>query len=151
MIAKEIAVPVTAADFEEGDRVWYVDPKKHIKMFASVMGSPERRLMLLRDDGLMIAPVDNPDPKAIYLIEIAGLNKCLDVSKLEPGMKLSKRISSIDGFVVRVYAIVDEAIPAEKVVLRFHDTGKGEQKKDFTNEPDGDTIEYQMAGWEVEE
>lgn len=150
MTAQEVSVPSTVDDFEEGDRVWFIHPKKNVKMLATVLKHPTSRFILRRDDGLLFSAVEDPaDPD--FPIKIAMLNKLLNTNSLNPGMKLSIKAPSKDGFVVRFYAIIERVRPGKEVVLCAPDRSRSNYRRVFVEGAKGETLEYQMAGWEIEE
>lgn len=150
MIAKELSVPNTVEDFEEGDRVWFMHPKRKIKMLATVLKDPAKRFLINMDEGVIISVDEDPNATGSP-IKVFMLSKVLDVDSLSPGMRVSKKIASKDGFVIRFHAVVERVWPGREVVLRAPNPSANNYRQVFTNSSIGDTLEYQLAGWEVEE
>lgn len=153
MNTQEVSVPTTVDDFEAGDRVWYVHPKKNIKMLATVMSNPEKRFIIVGDeDGLMMAVLPGPIPQnSTFRVSLSGLNKVMDVTSLTPGMKVSKKLPTTGGLVFRFPAIIDSVEPGKRIVLSYHYQTGNDCIEEFLEGTDGKTLEYQLAGWEVEE
>lgn len=148
---QEVSVPNTAEDFEIGDRVWFMHPGKKVKMLATIVSHPVGRLFLRRDDGLLFsAAEDSTDSDTV--IKVFMLGKILDVESLKAGMNVSKKVASKDGFIIRFHAVVERVRPGREVVLRAPDPSKNSYRQVVTHHNVGlDTLEYQLAGWEIEE
>lgn len=150
MNSSEVSVPNTVEDFEEGDRVWFMHPKRKVKMLGTVMKDPAKRFLVNIDEGVIISVDENPDDQDSP-IKVFMLSKVLDVNSLGPGMRVSKKITSKDGFVIRFHAIVERVWPGREVVLAAPNRSADNYRQVFTNDSMGDTLEYQLAGWEIEE
>lgn len=150
LTTREVVVPNMVDDFEEDDRVWFIHPKKKVKMLATVMKDPVKRFLVNTDDGVILSvtadPADKDSPIKVYM-----LSKVLDLNSLTPDMRLSKKVASKDGFVIRFPAVVERVRPGREVVLHHPDPSRNNYRQVFTHSSIGDTLEYQLAGWEIEE
>lgn len=84
---EEIMVPLTAEDFEIGDRVYRLDSKYGTTMFAQVTDIEGQGIHLISEDGVPYVIHENRfgmDPHKYFT-----WGKMLDVDKLEEGVRLS--------------------------------------------------------------
>lgn len=153
MIMKEIDVPNTVDDFEDGERVCYIDPETLMTTLATVHDDPkQRKWMLIKDDGVRIGVRTKQYPGELtQQLLFSDLDKALDVESLSVGMAVSRKVSVIDGFVARFHAFVEEVVPGKKIVLSYHDPNKNPWRHEFIEGKDGKTLEYHLAGWDIEE
>jgi hypothetical protein len=146
----ELPMPTILEDFEKGDRVWYFGPRDYLKVFGTVEKVMPTYLIMQKDDGgisYIHQEGVSGDPKHLTL---PILQKGIDVDSLRVGDKLSKKLTTgRPGSVVRMRCLVEEVVPDVKVVTRYYSRMGAQTVKTYT--AGEESIEYQMAGWELEE
>lgn len=157
---EEVSVPMGIEDFDPGDRVWFENSKTFSKVFGTIVSvNRQNPSMAFRNAKQEYAIITNDwDTTTAGYPPVSEFKKSIDVSSLSVGDRLSKSMAWGNGFVSRIYAVVTSVNPGKSVgVTREKDieyfkaySEKVPVEQLIKEQENGDTIEYQMAEWELE-